>query len=72
MKNVLIVDDEMPICEWFCLCFGAHPEVNKVYSAWNGEEAVRVLKENQVDMVFTDITMPKMDGLELLKYIREN
>jgi len=39
----------------------------------NGVEAVNILKDQQVDIVLTDINMPKMDGLELLKTIkREN
>lgn len=39
--------------------------------ASNGEEAIRKLKVNPVDLVITDIKMPKIDGIELLKKINE-
>lgn len=38
----------------------------------NGSEAIEFLAENQVDIVITDIKMPKVSGLELAKYIYEN
>ncbi len=38
----------------------------------NGSEAIEFLDENQVDIVITDIKMPKVSGLELAKYIHEN
>jgi len=40
--------------------------------AGDGDEAIAVLKSTAVDLVFTDIVMPGMDGLELLAHIREN
>ncbi len=42
----------------------------KVIAAYNGREALQLLKENDVDMVISDINMPLMDGLELAKRIR--
>lgn len=41
-----------------------------VGTASNGEEAISIIKSVQPDVVFTDIKMPKMDGLELVKQIR--
>lgn len=43
-----------------------------VIAAYNGREALRLLKENEVDMVISDINMPLMDGLELAKRIRQD
>ena len=40
--------------------------------ATDGVEAIAVLKATEVDLVFSDIAMPNMDGLDLLKYIVEN
>jgi len=43
-----------------------------VYTANNGEEALEVLEKEQVDLVVLDIMMPKMDGYEFTKTLREN
>ena len=40
--------------------------------AGDGAEAIEVLKATSIDLVFSDIVMPKMDGIELLQYIKEN
>lgn len=42
-----------------------------VLEACDGEEALEVLQENQVDALILDIIMPKMDGIEVLKRIRK-
>lgn len=42
-----------------------------VYTAFDGEEALKIFKEVQIDVVITDIMMPKMDGYGLAKCIRE-
>ncbi len=46
--------------------------VDKVYSAKDGEEALRLYDKNNPDIIITDIKMPKMNGLELIKKIRES
>ncbi|MCX7712004.1 MAG: chemotaxis protein CheW [Clostridia bacterium] len=43
-----------------------------VLMAQNGKEALQLLQENEVDLVLSDINMPIMDGLELVKKIRED
>jgi YesN/AraC family two-component response regulator len=43
----------------------------EVYIASDGEEGLRVYSERQPDIVLTDICMPKMDGLEMSKAIKE-
>ena len=42
-----------------------------VYRAADGLEALKVLKEFDIDIVVSDIMMPNMDGMELLKNIKE-
>jgi CheY-like chemotaxis protein len=42
-----------------------------VYSANNGMDALELYKQNQPDIVLTDIIMPSMDGVELTKAIRQ-
>lgn len=43
-----------------------------VFTAENGEEALTVLDQNHIDLVVLDIMMPKMDGYEFTKTLREN
>ena len=46
--------------------------VDKVYSAKDGEEALKLYSKHNPDIIITDIKMPKMNGLELIKKIRES
>ena len=42
-----------------------------VETAGNGKEAVAILEEKRIDIVVTDLMMPEMNGIELLRYIKE-
>lgn len=73
MIRVMVVEDEPPILRNICRKItAAGPCWEIAATAINGDEAVTRLKDNQVDVVFTDINMPVMDGLELSRYIYEN
>lgn len=48
------------------------PDVDVCHHASNGEEALRILEQQWVDLVFTDLHMSVMDGRELLHRIRES
>ena len=71
MYSILIVDDEKNVTEslkesipW------ADLDVENVYTAGNGYQALGILSNMYVDLVIADIQMPLMDGLELVKEIR--
>ncbi|HTR45520.1 MAG TPA: sigma-54 dependent transcriptional regulator [Thermodesulfovibrionales bacterium] len=66
--RVLIVDDEEGIRE--SLSGILEDEGYHVVAIGSGEEAVRVVKEQAVDLVFLDIWLPKMDGIETLREIK--
>lgn len=71
MKGVLlVVDDERIVRESLHDIF--EMDGYTVYTAVDGEDALRRLKQVPVDLVVTDITMPGMDGIQLLKSIRVN
>lgn len=69
MAQMLIVDDERSIAELLEISF--RKEGHKVEVASNGEAAKRKLATQMFDVVISDIRMPDMDGVELLRYCRE-
>jgi len=70
MAKILLVDDEEKIIDILSIMLeGAG---HKTFSALNGKLAVEVLKSEAVDIVISDICMDEMDGISLLKIIRQN
>ncbi len=67
--NALIVEDEKEANELMLSTFGNF--FNTVDSASSGEEALEIYKQKRPDVVFVDIILPGMDGLELARRIRE-
>ncbi|MDE0506633.1 MAG: sigma-54 dependent transcriptional regulator, partial [Candidatus Poribacteria bacterium] len=69
MKNVLIVDDDEKICwafEQFLESEGFYPSI-----ANNAEEGLRKIQAEQPDIIFLDVRLPGMNGLEALEQIKE-
>ena len=67
MTRVLVVDDERPALEDLGRLLETSPSVEEVVLAGGGAEALRLLAEAQFDVVFMDVRMPDIDGLELAK-----
>ena len=66
--NVLVVDDSRVIRAVIKKTLGlAGVEVNELHEAQNGKEALDILKEKQIDLVFSDIHMPEMNGVEMIE-----
>lgn len=68
-KKVLVVDDEQNIVN--IISFNLKKEGYEVLTAGDGEEGVRVTFSEDPDLILLDIMMPKMDGYEACKKIRE-
>ncbi len=68
-KTVLIVDDEEGIRESLTGIF--EDEGYEVLSAPSSEEALKIIKERTPDIIFLDVWLPEMDGLEALSRINE-
>ena len=68
-KTVLFVDDEERVLN--CLRGGLLDEPYKTLFAESGQEALEILKQNEVQVIVTDMRMPDMNGLELLKIVKE-
>lgn len=73
MLKVMIVDDEIIVRVGFQSCINWEAYGCRVVSTCeSGKDAVECMNRDVPDIVFTDIMMPGMDGIQLVKYIREN
>lgn len=68
MKTILIVDDEADIA--LTLKALVERDGYRALTAFDGTEALHKIVEEHPDLVVTDITMPRMDGLELIEKMR--
>ena len=66
---VLAVDDEPPALDELAYLLDADPRVAYVHRAPDATEALRVLRDTEVDAVFLDIRMPGLDGMELARVL---
>lgn len=65
MEKILIVDDE-PLIRYF-LRDALQKKNYETYLAEDGEEAIQLLHKETFDLIFTDVKMPRKDGIEVLK-----
>lgn len=69
MKKILVIDDEQPTLKMFSLLLSAYGY--EVLTAENGQIGVDAFLEHSPWLVLTDIKMPVMDGIEVLKRIKK-
>ncbi len=67
--NILVVDDEKLIVKG--LAFSLEQDGNKVDTAFDGEEALQKIRENDYDMILLDLMLPKLNGYEVCEKVRE-
>mgnify|MGYP000866405050 CR=1 FL=1 len=67
--QILVVDDEKLIVKG--IKFSLEQDGMEVTAAYDGEEALQNIKEKNFDLVVLDVMLPKMDGLEMCRKIRE-
>jgi two-component system chemotaxis response regulator CheY len=71
--KILVVDDSRIIrcvvAKTLSLC---HLSIDTIFEAGNGVEALTQLGNEHIDLVFTDINMPEMDGVELVTKMKSN
>lgn len=68
--RVLAVDDEPPALDELAFLLRTDARVARVHTAGDATDALRILRDHEVDAVFLDIRMPGLDGLELARVLR--
>ena len=69
-ERILVVDDSPPTVE--VIVRNLMDRGYRVWSASSVTEAIRMLESATVDLVITDMKMPDIGGLELVRHVREN
>lgn len=70
MVKILVCDDDKDIVE--AIDIYLTQEGYEVLKAYDGDEAIKVLKSNEVDLLIIDVMMPRLDGIRATLKIREN
>jgi two-component system chemotaxis response regulator CheY len=71
MKTALVVEDSAIMREFIISSLSALPNILSLQAA-NGFEALKVLPQQSVDIILTDINMPEINGLELLSFVKNH
>jgi DNA-binding response OmpR family regulator len=66
--KILVVDDEAPIIE--VLTYNLKRANYEVLVAWDGEQALRLARREQPDLIILDLMLPKLDGIEVCRTLR--
>ena len=72
MHKVLIVEDNAALIKYISIRLLEYKDEFEIITAYNGREAIDVLKKTSIALVVTDLKMPKMDGLALLAFMTRN
>ncbi len=68
MQKIAVIEDERAISD--IIKYNLEKEGYKVYTAYDGEEGLKLINEKGPDLIMLDIMMPKLDGFEVCKKVR--
>lgn len=68
-RRILIVDDDFELLDYLCDHYSKFVRVER---ASDGAEAMKILLSKKIDLVISDVMMPRMDGITLLRTIKAN
>ncbi len=67
--SILITDDDVAFRETLCSLF--QPRGFRIFSAGDGEEALRIVGEQDVHLLLLDMHMPRLNGLETIRRVKQ-
>lgn len=70
-RKIFIIDDEALICNALRIVIDAQPDMEVVGVAYDGADALKRLEILRPDLILVDVRMPKMDGIECTRRIKE-
>ena len=70
--NILVVDDEVAVIQILkrAICW-EELGIDKVFTAYNSQEAKRIITEDKIEIVISDIEMPQENGIQLLTWVQQ-
>ncbi|MEF2244786.1 response regulator [Paenibacillus sp. IITD108] len=73
MARLLIVDDEQPIADGLAEIVASWniPHLESVSKVYNADEAIKLMRNTSINILLTDIQMPGMNGLELIRHVAD-
>ena len=72
MYNILLTDDEQIVINTLSLILSRNfAEETKIFSALSGVKAIEIIRQEKIDIVFMDIHMPGINGLETINLIKQ-
>lgn len=72
MIRVIVVDDQMVVCNGLKMLLDAHPGIEVIATAYDGAEAVAQIAKNPPDVVLMDLKMPVLNGIQATELIRRD
>jgi response regulator RpfG family c-di-GMP phosphodiesterase len=69
--SYIVADDEYSIIKILTDILNIHPDTSKIVPAKDGLEALEIFKEDKIDVIITDILMPRLSGIELVKEVKQ-
>lgn len=70
--NLLVAEDQSLLRDAMCQLLQMEDEIDSIFQASNGEEAINILQKNSVDVAILDVEMPQKTELDVLEWIRAN